>query len=133
LTKATPKLEYQADPVRATLKLIGKKWTLLIIRDIAFLKLQRFGQILANNPGLTPRVLSRRLGQMTSEGLVKKVEGEDGISRYFLSEMGEDAIYILLAMLRFGIRHYMGKQTSKEEKKAMSELGYEIPKADWNY
>jgi DNA-binding HxlR family transcriptional regulator len=132
LTRPPPQLEYQADPLRSTLKLFGKKWTLLIVRDIAFLKLQRFGQILANNPGLTPRVLSRRLDQMVSEGLVKKVTNDDG-PRYFLTPMGEDAVYILLAMLRFGIRHYMGKQTAKEEAQVLSKLEYDIPKKDWIY
>jgi DNA-binding HxlR family transcriptional regulator len=132
LPKISPQLEYQADPIRATLKLFGKKWTLLIVRDIAFLKLQRFGQILANNPGLTPRVLSRRLEQMASEGLVKKTINSEG-PRYFLTPMGEDAVYILLAMLRFGIRHYLGKQTAREEEKVMNSLQYEIPKTEWIY
>jgi DNA-binding HxlR family transcriptional regulator len=132
-SKRIPQLEYQADPLRSTLKLFGKKWTLLIVRDIAFLKLQRFGQILANNPGLTPRVLSRRLDQMKKEGLIEKEPLSDGISRYSLTPMGEDAVYILLAMLRFGIRHYLGKKSTKEEAKALDELQYEIPKTDWKY
>jgi DNA-binding HxlR family transcriptional regulator len=132
LTRAPSQLEYQADPLRATLKLFGKKWTLLIVRDVAFLKLQRFGQILANNPGLTPRVLSRRLDQMASEGLIKKETKNDG-PRYFLTPMGEDAVYILLAMLRFGIRHYMGNQDAKEEEKVVSQLRYDIPKTGWVY
>jgi DNA-binding HxlR family transcriptional regulator len=132
LAKTTPQLEYQADPLRATLKLFGKKWTLLIVRDIAFLKLRRFGQILANNPGLTPRVLSRRLEQMSSEGLVKKEINDEG-PRYYLTPIGEDAVYILLAMLRFGIRHYMGKQTAREEEKVINQLRYDIPKTAWVY
>lgn len=70
---------------------------------------------------------------MTSEGLVKKVVNSEGSTRYFLTPMGEDAVYILLAMLRFGIRHYMGKQSAREEKKALSELRYELPKTDWIY
>ena len=48
--------------------------------------------------------------------------------------MGEDAVYILLAMLRFGIRHYMGKQSAKEEEKVLNQLWYEIPKTTaWVY
>jgi DNA-binding HxlR family transcriptional regulator len=45
-----PKLLYQQDPVRGSVKALGSKWTLLILRDIGFLKLERFGQILRNNP-----------------------------------------------------------------------------------
>jgi DNA-binding HxlR family transcriptional regulator len=51
---------------------------------------------------------------MSREGLVKKETSDEG-PRYILTPMGEDAVYILLAMLRFGIRHYMGKHTAKEE------------------
>jgi DNA-binding HxlR family transcriptional regulator len=133
VTRTPPQLEYQADPIRATLNLLGKKWTLLIVRDIAFLKLQRFGQILANNPGLTPRVLSRRLEQMTREGLVKKVSAGNRAPRYDLTPVGEDAVYILLAMLRFGIRHYMGKQGEREEDKVLKDLQYDMPKTVWRY
>jgi DNA-binding HxlR family transcriptional regulator len=131
-----PQLAYQADPIRETLRLLGRKWTLLIIRDIAFLKLERFGQILKNNPGLTPRILSRRLEQMTKEGLVTKIrDGRAGElkSRYHLTTKGEDAVYILLAILRYGIRHCMGKKSEGEtEQQVIKDLQYAVPR-DWSY
>jgi DNA-binding HxlR family transcriptional regulator len=126
-----PQLAYQADPIRETLKLLGKKWTLLIVRDIAFLKLHRFGDILRNNPGLTPRILSRRLGQMTKEGLVKKANDSSG---YYLTPKGEDAVYILLAILRYGIRHCMGGQYSSQlsEERTIKKFNYDIPR-NWSF
>ena len=102
-----PLLAYQADPIRESVKRLGRKWTLLILRDMAFLKLNRFGQILRNNPGLTPRVLSRRLDEMEEEGLVERLEREDTVT-YRLTGRGEDAVFILLAFLRYGIRHRGG-------------------------
>src|SRR6266481_5629440 len=109
------------------MKLLGRKWALLIIRDIAFLKLRRFGQILKNNPGLTPRVLSRRLDEMTKEGLVKKkMHGSEG-PQYYLTPKAEDAVYILLAILRFGIRHYIKKS---DEKTVINDLHYDVPPAN---
>ncbi|MFI5421082.1 MAG: winged helix-turn-helix transcriptional regulator [Nitrososphaerales archaeon] len=131
-SRSSPQLEYQADPIRESMKLLGRKWALLIIRDIAFLKLRRFGQILKNNPGLTPRVLSRRLEEMTKEGLVKKkMHGSEG-PKYYLTPKGEDAVYILLAILRFGIRHYMKKA---DEKTVIHDLRYDVPPANhkWFY
>ena len=103
-----PLLAYQADPIRESVKRLGRKWTLLILRDMAFLKLDRFGQILRNNPGLTPRVLSRRLDQMEEEGLVERIERQDSVT-YRLTDRGEDAVFILLAFLRYGIRHRLVK------------------------
>jgi len=107
--KIYPLLAYQADPIRESVKWLGRKWTLLILRDMAFLKLTKFGQILRNNPGLTPRVLSRRLRQMQQEGLVERVAANDKVA-YRLTSRGEDAVFILLAFLRYGIRHHLPPQ-----------------------
>ncbi len=109
-----PRLSYQADPIRDSLELLGAKWTLLILRDIAFLKLRRFGQIRRNNPGLTARVLSRRLHQMVGGGLVRREERGKAVY-YYLTSKGEDAIYVLLALLRYGIRHHMGGRATTIE------------------
>ena len=103
--KMGPKLLYQQDPVRGSVKALGSKWTLLILRDIGFLRLERFGQILRNNPGLTPRVLSRRLGNMQKEGLIERTVRSDRIT-YLLTPRGEDAAYVLLAFLRYGLKYH---------------------------
>jgi DNA-binding HxlR family transcriptional regulator len=100
-----PKLLYQQDPVRGSVKALGSKWTLLILRDIGFLRLERFGEILRNNPGLTPRVLSRRLRNMQKEGLVERTVRSDRIT-YMLTSRGEDAAYVLLAFLRYGLKYH---------------------------
>ena len=100
-----PKLLYQQDPVRGSVKALGSKWTLLILRDIGFLKLERFGEILRNNPGLTPRVLSRRLRNMQKEGLIERTVRSDRIT-YALTPRGEDAAYVLLALLRYGLKYH---------------------------
>ena len=103
--KMGPKLLYQQDPVRGSVKALGSKWTLLILRDIGFLRLERFGQILRNNPGLTPRVLSRRLRNMQKEGLIERTVRSDRIT-YVLTPRGEDAAYVLLAFLRYGLKYH---------------------------
>jgi DNA-binding HxlR family transcriptional regulator len=98
-------LAYQAEIMARALEVLGRKWALLILRDIAFLKLQRFGQILANNKGLSPRVLSRRLRELAAEGVIERVETKQG-PVYRTTAKGEDALFILFAVLRYGMRHY---------------------------
>jgi len=105
------RLVYQQDPIRNSVKSLGSKWTLLILRDIGFLKLQRFGEILRNNPGLTARVLSRRLREMKKEGLIERKLAGDAIN-YSLTPRGEDAVFILLAFLRYGLKYYAGTTAS---------------------
>jgi DNA-binding HxlR family transcriptional regulator len=119
-------LSYQADPIRNSLKILGAKWSLLIIRDVAFLRLQHFGEIRRNNPGLTARVLSRRLRQMVNEGLLDRAE-KSGVITYSLTDKGEDAVYVLLALLRYGIRHHMKKVGDYSIEDAMKELHYQSP------
>ena len=104
-----PMLAYQADPIRESVRRLGSKWTLLLLRDLSFLHLAHFGELLRNNPGLSPRVLSRRLREMQAEGLIERVE--DGAEvRYRLTSRGEDAVFILLAFLRYGMKHHASKR-----------------------
>ena len=105
-----PQLVYQQDPIRNSVRSLGAKWTLLVLRDIGFLKLNRFGEIKRNNPGLTARVLSRRLRDMQKEGLIERRVSKDAVS-YSLTARGEDAVFILLAFLRYGLRHHTGGKT----------------------
>ena len=105
------RLAYQQDPIRNSVKSLGAKWTLLILRDIGFLKLNRFGQILRNNPGLTARVLSRRLREMRKEGLLDR-RVMTGAVTYELTSRGEDAVFILLAFLRYGLKHHQGQRVA---------------------
>ena len=125
-----PRLSYQADPIRDSLRVLGKKWTLLILRDIAFLKLRRFGEVRQNNPGLTARVLSRRLREMGEEGLLKRREEGKRVS-YAITGRGEDAVYVLLALLRYGIRYHMRPKDGFDQEEVMKKLHYEVPKSGY--
>jgi DNA-binding HxlR family transcriptional regulator len=82
----------------------GHKWALAILQDVAFAGLTRFSDIQRSNPGLTPRVLSRRLAEMCEHGILRK-DGAGPAARYALTPRGEDAAFILLALLRYGARH----------------------------
>ncbi len=58
-------------PVEVTLDIIGKKWTVLIIRDLLDGK-KRFGELLESLSGISPRTLSARLSELEKCGVVKK-------------------------------------------------------------
>jgi DNA-binding HxlR family transcriptional regulator len=55
---------------------LGKKWTILLIRDIGFCKIERFNRLLESILGSTPRVLSMRLKEVEKEGFIKCAEEE---------------------------------------------------------
>ncbi len=115
------RLVYQQDPIRESLKALGAKWTLLILRDVGFLRLNRFGQIRRNNPGLTARVLSRRLRDMQREGLVQRNVKRTMVT-YSLTPQGEDAVYILLALLRYGLKYHAPSGTARRPLPKLQDL-----------
>ena len=100
--------EAQACPIRVSLGVLGRKWTLVVLRDIAFRPESSFGQILGRTKGLTPRVLSLRLQELRREELIEKVADarDERRSHYRLTAKGRDIVPVLTALVAFGIRHY---------------------------
>jgi len=69
-----PVVPFKNCPIGTTLGVLGKKWTILVMRDIGFLKIGRFNEILRTLPGLTPRVLSMRLRELEKNGFIRQIE-----------------------------------------------------------
>jgi len=99
-----PGVNFAQCPIRNSLGVLGKKWALLLLRDIGILGIDRFNRILDSIPGLTPRVLSMRLKELEQEGFIKCVEKEKSpmIVRWTITEKGRDVIPILLQFTAFG-------------------------------
>lgn len=87
---------------------LGRKWALLVLRDVAFFGDVNFTRIMKNNNGLTPRVLSMRLRDLRTEGLIESVnDGADNrIVRHRLTKKGRDAVPILTALIQYGAKHH---------------------------
>jgi DNA-binding HxlR family transcriptional regulator len=103
-----PQIKIVNCPIKTSLGVLGKKWTMLIIRDIGFLKIRRFNRILESIPGLTPRVLSMRLKELEREGIIKckEVRKDHVMILWSLTEKGEDILPILLMLTAFGSKWY---------------------------
>ena len=103
-----PQVKIVNCPIKTSLGVLGKKWAMLIIRDIGFLKIKRFNRILESIPGLTPRVLSMRLKELEREGIIKCREDRNDqvIVLWSLTEKGEDILPILLMLTAFGSKWY---------------------------
>lgn len=99
-----PAVELRACPLIATAGILGHKWTLILLRDAHFLKLDRFSQFLDNNPGLSRRMLALRLREMVAEGLFEKKA--DGEPRYRLTSRGEEALVVVLAVMQYTMREH---------------------------
>lgn len=91
-------------PIARTLDLVGDAWTLLILRD-ALLGATRF-QDFQEGLGMPPSTLTRRLDQLTEQGLLTRrtYEHKPPRDRYELTEMGADLAPVLLAISSWGNR-----------------------------
>lgn len=94
----------KACPITATNALFGKKWTFAILRDVVYFRRSRFQEFLAANPGLTDRVLARRLDDLVDEGILER-SGRGKMVRYRLTHRGQDVKPILAAIYNYGIRN----------------------------
>ncbi|HLB68710.1 MAG TPA: helix-turn-helix domain-containing protein [Thermoplasmata archaeon] len=103
-----PRVPFETCPIRASLGSLGRKWALLVMRDVAFFRDVSFGQILRNNRGMTPRVLSMRLRDLRREGLIERMidPKDERQVRYRLTAKGRDIVPILTAFIQYGIRHH---------------------------
>ncbi len=103
-----PRVPFEMCPIRSSLGVLGRKWTLLVMRDVAFYRVIKFSQILKNNPGLTPRVLSLRLVDLRKDGLIERVSDpkDQRVVNYRLTKKGNDTIPILTAFIQYGAQYY---------------------------
>ncbi|HEX2169970.1 MAG TPA: helix-turn-helix domain-containing protein [Nitrososphaera sp.] len=103
-----PGVVFTQCPIRTSLGVLGKKWAMLLLRDIGILGVDRFNRLLDSNPGLTPRVLSMRLKELEKEGYIKCVEKGKSpmIVRWSITEKGRDIIPVLLQFTAFGSKWY---------------------------
>ena len=88
-------------PIENTLKLINRKWTIVLIRDM-FSGKKRFLEFSENNERLSNTVLSDTLKNMEKNNLIVKVESGRA-TEYFLTDKGLKLNKILYEMAVFGL------------------------------
>ena len=105
-----------ACPINTTLKLIGKKFTVLIIRNMVQLGNNRFNQLLEIED-INAKILSARLKEMEKDGLIeRKVFHETPVRiEYALTEKGRALEPILDQMSAFSMQ-YCAKDVFKDGK-----------------
>jgi DNA-binding HxlR family transcriptional regulator len=98
--------------IARTLALVGDRWTLLVLRDVAN-GVGRFDD-LAAHLGIARNVLSRRLAALAEAELLVRsayqVEGARERHEYRLSPAGRELMPILLAFMGWGDRHLAGPE-----------------------
>ena len=92
-------------PVAATLELVGERWSLLVVREVA-LGEHRFSGIVAGTGAPRDRVAAR-LRSLTEAGVLERRQYQSGPDRfdYHLTASGRDLLPVLGALLTWGRAH----------------------------
>lgn len=98
-------------PVACTLDLVGDKWTLLIVRDLACGKRQ-FKELAASPEGIATNILADRLRKLVAAGLVEPCAMPDapGRSAYRLTPRGRSLGPVVAAIATWGLAHLRGTE-----------------------
>ena len=92
-------------PIAAALELVGERWALLVVREIA-LGATRLGDIVAGTGAPRDRIAAR-LKALESAGVVARTPYHEGPVRYeyHLTESGDALIPVLDTLLEWGKRY----------------------------
>ncbi len=87
-------------PISTTLDILGDKWTLLIVRDIALFKRHRYKEFQEAGEGIPTNILADRLKSLVEYGLVEKKAYQDNPPRYeyHLTSAGKGLIPVVRSM-----------------------------------
>lgn len=95
-----------ACPINRAVELLGDRWSLLILRDVARHDGRSFRDLLIHSAeGISAPVLSRRLADLVAAGFLSKAEAPRGKQGcYRLTDLGRDAVPVLVELGRLGVR-----------------------------
>jgi DNA-binding HxlR family transcriptional regulator len=94
-------------PVSCALDILGDKWTLLVIRDILFMRKQYFQDFLESPEKIASNILSDRLKKLEESNIVLRQRDPGNARRiiYTLTDKGVDLSPAILELLRWGAKH----------------------------
>src|SRR5438128_9069956 len=90
-------------PGARALDIVGRRWTLLIVRELMFMP-KRYTDLLGGLPGIGPNVLADRLREMEALGLVvrRTLPPPAASTVYELTGLGEGLIPVVEALRGWG-------------------------------
>lgn len=92
-------------PVAMAAEVLGARWTLLLLRELVSGS-TRFNDLRRGVPRMSPALLSKRLKELESSGIVSRVpvSGEPGLNEYRLTEAGRELKPVIEAIGCWGQR-----------------------------
>ncbi len=119
------KVDFVNCPVETSMGILGKKWTLAILRDVGAYGVDRFSRLRKSLPGIPSKVLATRLKQLEGEGFLRRTTERatpPKVVRWSLTEKGVDALRVGMALAAFGARWYADRIFGDKRPRRMTEV-----------
>ncbi|HYL67465.1 MAG TPA: helix-turn-helix domain-containing protein [Nitrosopumilaceae archaeon] len=118
----------KACPIDNTFKIIGKKFTVHILRNMTQLDQSRFNEFLDSIEGINPKTLSARLREMEKNGIIERsvFPGTPVKIEYTITKKGKALKPILEQMAAFSMQ-YCSKEVFKDGKPRTYKQVFEKP------
>ena len=102
-------------PIEVSLNILGKKWSIQIIRDL-FKGKTKFTQFLESNPQLSTKMLSMRLKELQASDIIKKTTKPTTPVEinYLLTSKGKRLNKILFHLAEFSLENYSSRVYNKK-------------------
>lgn len=115
-------------PVSLSLEIFGDRWTLLVLRDIAFGGARHFRELLDGHERISSNTLADRLASLVEHGLLTK--GGDPSHKqkvtYSLTEPAIQLIPVLAQISAWAIRHLPVGEAYAARAKVLADGGPEL-------
>ena len=115
-----PRTRRSVCPVASALDIIGDRWTLLVVRDLACGK-AHFKELCESPEGIATNILADRLERLVADKLVAKAPSpvRPGRDAYRLTPRGESLLPVLDAVARWGLANIRGTHAHRAPKAAV--------------
>lgn len=102
----TKPIEPKVGCIAGAMRVIGNKWTALILRDL-FSGPKRFCELEKSVGNINPRTLSQRLDDLQAQGIISRRSYAEVPPRteYSLTAKGRDLLPVLRQMAAWGTKH----------------------------
>lgn len=110
-------------PIACALDIVGDHWALLIVRNLMFLGLHEYKDMLATEEQISSNILTERLKKLTVEGVIESIVHPESKRRklYYLTPMGKDLIHVMLELVLWANRNLSDFLRIPEEDKRFLE------------
>ncbi|MGI0131167.1 MAG: winged helix-turn-helix transcriptional regulator [Thermoplasmata archaeon] len=116
------KVDFETCPVQASLGILGRKWSHLVLRDIALFRAPRFNEMMRKTPGITKRTLAMRLRELEREGFIARAEVRRNYTKWAVTEKGLDVLPVLMTLVRFGSKWHAAEVFADGRSRVLTEI-----------